>query len=65
MHLSFFEQMILARELKVDLSNILLSPIDCLSLHYFFSLIRTVTKGQIDLNMSGCWIDDQGLSLIL
>ena len=63
--LSFFEQMILARELKVDLSNILLSPIDCLSLHYFFSLIRTVTKGQIDLNISGCWIDDQGLSMIL
>ena len=42
-----------------------LSPMDCLSVHYFLSSIRTVAKGQIDLNISDCSIDDQCLGMLL
>ena len=62
---SFFEQMVRALELKVDLPGISLSPMDCLSVHYFLSSMRTVARGQIYLNISHCSIDDQCLGMLL
>ena len=62
---SFFEQMVHALKLKVLFSRISLSPMDCLSVHYFLSSIRTVAKGQIDLDLSVCSIDDQCLGMLL
>ena len=50
---------------EVYLSEISLSPMDCLSVHYFLSSIRTVVTGQIELNLSWCSIDDQCLGMLL
>ena len=47
------------------MSFISLSPMDCLSVHYFLSSIRTLAKGKIYLNISGCGIDDQCLGMLL
>ena len=47
------------------MSSISLSPIDCLSVHYFLSSIRTLAKGKINLDISGCSIDDQSLGMLL
>ena len=63
---SFFEQMVCALELQVtQLFNISLSPMDCLSVHYFLTSIKTVARGQINLNISCCSIDDQCLATLL
>ena len=62
---SFFEQMVHALKSKVRLQFISLSPMDCLSVHYFLSSIRTMVRGQIDLNISRCSIDDQCLGMLL
>ena len=62
---SFFKQMVLALKSKVNLSSTFLSPMDCLSVHYFLSSIRTVAKGQIHLNIHSCSIDDQCLGMLL
>ena len=62
---SFYEQLLHTLESRVDLSNISLSPMDCLSVHYFLSSIRTLAKGKIDLNICGCRIDDQCLGMLL
>ena len=50
---------------KLNLKFISLSPMDCLSVHYFLSSIRTVVRGQIDLDISLCHIDDQCLGMLL
>ena len=62
---SFFEQMVRALKLEVNLFRISLCPMDCLSVHYFLSSIRTVARGQIDLNLFHCSIDDQCLGMLL
>ena len=62
---SFFQKMVHALKSKVYLSDISLSPMDCLSVHYFLSSIRTVARGQIDLDISDCSIDDQCLGMLL
>ena len=62
---SFFHQMLLALKSEVDLSDISLSPMDCPSVLYFLSSIRTVARGQVGLNISGCSIDDQCLGMLL
>ena len=61
----FFEQMVRTLNSQVDLQIISLSPMDCLSVHYFLSSIRTVVTGQIELNLSWCSIDDQRLGMLL
>ena len=61
----FFEQMVRSLKFQVDLSPISLSPMDCLSVRYFLSSIRTVVTGQIKLNLSYCSIDDQCLGMLL
>ena len=61
----FFQQMVHALKSKVNLSGISFSPMDCLSVHYFLSSIRTVARGQVDLNLSFCSIDDQCLGILL
>ena len=62
---SFLEQMILALNSQVNLRPLSLSPMDCLSVHYFLSSIRTIARGEIDLSISDCGIDDQGLGILL
>ena len=62
---SFYEQMISALNLKMTFSRIPMSPMDCLSVHYFLSYIRTVARGQIDLDLALCDISDQGMGLLL
>ena len=61
----FFEQMVRTLNSEVDLCLLSLSPMDCLSVHYFLSSIRTVVTGQIELNLSDCSIDDQCLGMLL
>ena len=61
----FFEQMVHVLQLKLILSYSSLCPMDCLSVHYFLSSIRTVARGQIDLDISYCSIDDQCLGMLL
>ena len=45
--------------------TISLSPMDCLSVHYFLSSIRILAKGKIYLNVLECSIDDQCLGMLL
>ena len=61
----FFEQMVFALSSEVNLSDIFLSPMDCLSVNYFLSAVRTVARGKIDLDISCCSIDDQCLGMLL
>ena len=61
----FFGRMIRTLNSQVDLELISLSPMDCLSVHYFLSSIRTVVTGQIELDLSHCSIDDQCLCMLL
>ena len=62
---SFFKHMVRALKSELNLRFISLSPMDCLSVHYFLSSIRTVARGQIDLNISVCSFDDQCLGMLL
>ena len=61
----FFEQMVRTLNSQIYLISISLSPMDCLSVHYFLSSIRTVVTGQIELDISRCSIDDQCLGMLL
>ena len=62
---SFYEQLLHSLKSGVDLSRISLSPMDCLSVHYFLSSIRSLAKEKINLNLTGCSIDDQCLGMLL
>ena len=62
---SFYKQLLHTLKFSVDLSSISLSPMDCLSVHYFLSSIRTLAKGKIHLDISDCSIDDQCLGMLL
>ena len=66
---SFFERMVHALKSKlnwiVNLYYIFLSPMDCLSVHYFLSSIQTMVSGQINLIVTSCSIDDQCLGKLL
>ena len=62
---SFYEQLLHTLKSSVDLSSISLSPMDCLSVHYFLSSMRTLAKGKINLDISICSIDDQCLGMLL
>ena len=61
----FFEKMVRTLNSQVYLRSISLSPMDCLSVHYFLSSIRTVVTGQMELNLSYCSIDDKCLGMLL
>ena len=61
----FFKQMVRTLNSRVNLHLISLSPMDCLSVYYFLSSIRTVVTGHIELNLFDCSIDDQCLSMLL
>ena len=61
----FFEQMVQNLKSIVDLSFISLSPMDCRSMRYFLSSIRTLAKGKIYLDIAGSGIDDQCLGMLL
>ena len=62
---SFYKQLVQNLKSEVYSISSSLSPMDCLSVHYFLSSIRTLTKGKIYLNISGSSIDDQCLGMIL
>ena len=62
---SIYEQFLHNLKSRVDLSFISLSPMDCLSVHYFLSSIRTLAKGKINLYINVCSIDDQCLGMLL
>ena len=62
---SFFEQIVRSLKSHVYLFDISLSPMDCLSVHYFLSSIRTMVRGSIGLCICGCDIDDQCLGMLL
>ena len=61
----FFEQMVSTLNSQVNLRVRSLNPMDCLSVHYFLSSIRTVVTGQIELDLSHSSIDDQCLGMLL
>ena len=61
----FFERMVSTLQFRVDISDIFLSPIDCQAVHYFLSSVKTLVRGQVYLDISGCSIDDQCLGLLL
>ena len=61
----FYEQLVQNLKSIVDLSPISLSPMDCLSVHYFLSSIRTLVKRKLNLNLTGCRINDQCLGMLL
>ena len=62
---SFYEQLVQNLKSRIDFSTISLSPMDCLSVHYFLSSIRTLVKGKIYLTITVCSIDDQCLGMLL
>ena len=62
---SFYEQLLHTLKSSVDFSRISLSSMDCLSVHYFLSSIRTLAKGEIELDIAFCSIDDQCLGMLL
>ena len=62
---SFYEQLLHTLKSRVYLSSISLNPMDCLSVLYFLSSIRSLAKGKINLDISGCSIDDQSLGMLL
>ena len=64
-NLSFLKELVRAIRSRVNFSNIPLSPMDCLSVHYFLSSIRTIVREEIVLDIFNCSIDDQCFGLLL
>ena len=62
---SFYEKLVHTLKFSVNLYSISLSPMDCLSVHYFLFSIRTLAIGKIYLDISHCNIDDQSLGMLL
>ena len=66
--LHFLTDMVFTLGLKLNLSSLgtSMTPMDCLSLHYFLSCIKNIvmTEG-FCLNLTGAGIDDQSLCLLL
>ena len=62
----FFKRMIYVLNKLIDFFCITLTPMDCLSVHYFISsYIKAGASEQLDLILSDCIIDDQSLGLLL
>ncbi len=52
--------------LKLDLSHTLLSPLDCLSIGYFLSLVcMSNMKGGFTVNLTDCCMSDQGCKFLV
>ena len=62
---SFYEQLVHSLKSRLYLWYTSLSPMDCLSVHYFLSSIRTLRKREIKLDIFCCSIDDQCLGMLL
>ena len=62
---SFYKRMVPVHKFYLCFLGIPLSPMDCLSLHYFLSSIRTMGRRKIELDITLCNIDDQSLSMLL
>ena len=62
---SFYEPLLQNLKSRIDFSPISLSPMDCLSVHYFLCSIRTLVKGKLNLILTGCRINDQCLGMLL
>ena len=62
----FFKRMIFILNRLIDLSCVTLTPMDCLSVHYFISsYIKAGAIEQMDLRLSDCNFDDQSLGMLL
>ena len=44
---------------------IVLSPLDCISLFYFLSSTHAVTRGNVRVDLSNCYIDSHSLAVLL
>ena len=61
-----FKRMIFILNRLIDLSCVTLTPMDCLSVHYFISsYIKAGAIEQMDLRLSDCNFDDQSLGMLL
>ena len=50
---------------QIDFSNILLSPLDCLAVGYFLSVVTTTTSQNCGVNFSRCSIGDRGCKFLV
>ena len=55
----------LSHNYSLYLHNTTLSPLDCLSLGYFLSVVSTTVSGGFRVNLWGCSIDDQGCKFLI
>ena len=62
--LSFYQQVRYVTY-NLNLSCVVLTPFDCLSVRYFLSCIRPLTRGNVILELEYCNIDSHSLNLLL
>ena len=62
--LSFYKQVRYVTY-KLNLSQVVLTPFDCLSVRYFLSCIYPLTRGTVTVDLTNCHIDSHSLSLLL
>ena len=62
---SFFRQFLDNPVIQHDNFFITLSPLDCLSLFYFLSSTRAVTRGNVRVDLSNCHIDSHSQAVLL
>ena len=55
----------LSRDHTLDLISTTLSPLDCLSLGYFLSVVSTTVSGGFRVDLSFCLIGDQGCKFLV
>ena len=63
---SLYQQIILILNRRVDLSDVTMTPLDCMSIGYFMaSLLRAGAKVSVYFNLYNCDIDDYLLGLLV
>lgn len=62
--LSLYKAIILKLSKQLNLSNVTLSPFDCMSVGYFLA-IGFIASGELSVDLSLCSIDDHSLNLLL
>ena len=63
---SFYRQIIgLKYRMNTFLDLVTLSPLDCISLFYFLSSVRTLTRGNVRVDLGICQIDSHSQAVLL
>ena len=63
---SFYRQIIgLKYRMNTFLDLVTLSPLDCISLFYFLSSVRTLTRGNVSVDLTNCDIDSHSQAVLL